>query len=293
MILCPECEKSVNLKRPEESECQCGSRRTNPNGIFSFAPDYKSYFADHTEESVDLLGRYATSHFWLLERKRWVVRAVNRYLEPKSTFLDIGSGGGDIAVELRRSGIDVSLGDIQIGGLEASARFGFENLFQFDLYRPIFLDHFRGIGAFDVLEHLADDQLAVENLIQMVVPGGYIFVTVPAFQFLWNRRDIMEKHKRRYSRSRLKSLFLQAGVDVVACDYIFSFIFPLLVSRALISRFSSRKEFSTEAQYRQWEINRFLNSSLKAITRVERKIFRSFALPFGGSLLLVARRPFP
>ena len=270
--------------------CGCGAKIQKRGDILSLLTESDGDFHDHTELALDVLAENANTHFWLLARKRWVVRAIRRYLKPSDAFLDVGVGGCDVAEALRREGFKMSLGDIQLRSLEIASDLGFKDLFRFDLYRPVFLDHFKGVGVFDVLEHLDDDETAVKNLLKMVAGGGYIFATVPAFQFLWNNRDRLERHKRRYSRRQLVSLFRRQGAEVVSCGYIFSFIFPLLWMRAVQSRLSPQTDFSADDHRRQFQISLFQNRVLTWVTRLEQKIFQRYSLPFGGSLLIIARK---
>lgn len=290
MIICPECTARLDHQHPFLWKCACGAKYEKKDNIWWFAEDSEFTFEDHTEESIQALKENVGNHFWLLERKRIVVSAVQRYLERGDQFLDVGVGACDIASDLRMAGLDVLLGDVQSQSLQIGKDLSFENLFQFDLYKPIFRDHVEGIGVFDVLEHLDDDKNVVANLLQMVVPGGYIFATVPAFQSLWNNRDVMEKHKRRYSRSQLEQLFRSQGADVLSCRYIFFSISPLLALRALVSRLWTKNSFQLEDYRSQFEINPVVNNLLGRLTRAEERCFRRKGPPFGGSLFLIAQR---
>ncbi len=290
MIVCPECEYELLEKPSLTWVCSCGAEFYNIGGIWMFAEGYEATFEDHTSEALEELSKNASSHFWLLERKRLVVTAIRRYLKPGENFLDVGVGPCDIAAGLREYEIDVVLSDIQREGLECGARLGFRDLFQFDLQKPIFVDHFKGVGVFDVLEHLDDDGSAVAGLLQMIVPGGYIFATVPAFSSLWNNRDNLERHKRRYNKSQLENLFHDQGAEVVSCRYIFFSIYPLLVLRALHSKIFPQTKFLSEDYQSQFKINRFVNASLGKLLRIEEKWFSKNGPPFGGSLLIVAKK---
>jgi 2-polyprenyl-3-methyl-5-hydroxy-6-metoxy-1,4-benzoquinol methylase len=239
---------------------------------------------------LDVLASTANSHFWPLARKQRVIATIRKYLTPRSRFLDVGVGGCDISVEARNSGFEVTLSDIQVKSLQLGAERGFTNLMQFDLYKPIYQDHFHGIGAFDVIEHLEDDKSAVSNLLKMVKPGGYIFVTVPAFPSLWNNRDVMECHKRRYRKHTLEPLFTGQGAEIVLSQYFFFSIVPLLALRALISRLFPKTEFSPDDYLAQFSINPWINRTLHYILRLEGQWFSHRNLPFGGSILLVARK---
>ncbi len=291
MIICPECTARLDHQDPLLWKCVCGAKYEKEDKIWRFAEYSESTFEDHTEESIQALAENVDRHFWLLERKRIVVSAVQRYLERGDQFLDVGVGACDIASDLRMAGLDVLLGDVQSQSLQIGKDLSFENLFQFDLYKPVFRDHVQAVGVFDVLEHLDDDKTAVANLMQMVVPGGYIFATVPAFQILWNNRDSMERHKRRYSLRQLEALFRSQGAIVLSCRYTFFSIFPLLVVRALFSRLRPKSQFNLDDYRSEFQINSYLNEGLKKLSRLEDMWFKKKGPPFGGSLFLIAKRP--
>jgi 2-polyprenyl-3-methyl-5-hydroxy-6-metoxy-1,4-benzoquinol methylase len=216
---------------------------------------------------------------------------VINHLSPGHSFLDVGAGGCDIAVSLRSAGLDVSLADIQFEGLEYGRQLGFEKLYHFDLCRPMFCEHFSGVGAFDVIEHIEDDVTAVSSLLKMTKPGGYVFSTVPAFNQLWNNHDVMERHKRRYSMRQLQKLFLDQGAEIISCRYLFFSIFPLLVARALLSRLFPRTHFSKDDYKNRFEIPIWLNRSLLSLLTKETQWFLSNGPPFGGSLFICAKKP--
>lgn len=291
MMVCPECRKEISISAGSQISCSCGASFTKVNGIWEFEKGYEERFQDHTRESIEALLKHADKHFWLLERKRQVISQITQYLKPNDRFLDVGSGAGDIATKLRGYGLDISISDIQRISLECGEKLGFENIFQFDLYKPIFVNHFQGIGSFDVIEHLDDDVNAVSNLLSMTAPGGYIFATVPAFKILWNNRDIMERHKRRYDKKQLTSLFLNQGAQIVSCRYIFFSIFPLLLIRVLLCKLFPKSDFSAKDYQSQFEITNWTNKTLNFFLRNEDKCFSKTGPPFGGSLLIVARKP--
>ena len=66
--------------------------------------------------------------------------------------------------------------------------------------------HYDLIGAFDVIEHIADDDAAVATIAAKLKPGGKFVMTVPAHQWMWSAHDVVNHHKRRYSRRQLKAL---------------------------------------------------------------------------------------
>ena len=161
---------------------------------------------------------------------------------------------------------------------------------QFDLYHPIYRDHFDAVGAFDVIEHLEDDLTAVKHLLDIVKPGGFVFVTVPAHKWLWNNRDRLENHKRRYSRLGLRKLFEDVGASVINVDYIFFGILPLLLARTILDLFRRKQSFTPKDHENSMNINPTINLLLLKLTMIELSIFREWSPPVGGTLILTAKK---
>ena len=60
--------------------------------------------------------------------------------------------------------------------------------------------HYDLIGAFDVIEHIDDDHAALASIATKLKPGGKFVMTVPAHQWMWTAHDVVNHHKRRYSK---------------------------------------------------------------------------------------------
>jgi SAM-dependent methyltransferase len=88
----------------------------------------------------------------------------------------------------------------------------------------------------DVLEHVDDDAGLLRHVAASVAPGTPLFITVPAFQFLWSAHDVFLEHRRRYSAGMLKQAITAAGLEVEWTRYFYAAIFPLVVVVRLLSR---------------------------------------------------------
>ena len=268
----------------------CGFRSTLEKGIPFFAQDYEKTFVDHTSEAVRNLIKNAHSHFWMIARRKIISDTIVKYLGTGDMFLEVGSGPADVSADLRHRGIAVTVSDIQIDGLIHAINLGNDSVVQFDVYRPIYLDHFDAVGAFDVIEHLENDLTAVRNMLGMVKPGGLVFVTVPAHSWLWNNRDRMESHKRRYSKRHLQTLFNDAGGTIIEVHYLFFVILPLLILRAIFDRFRKKEKFDSTDRANSMRINPLINWLLLKFMNAEIAIFGKRSPPIGGTLMLVARK---
>ena len=78
--------------------------------------------------------------------------------------------------------------------------------------RPYDLE-FDVVGAFDVLEHIAEDLDALRQLVRAVKPGGGVLLTVPQHPALWSPIDEYSHHQRRYTRQGLIELLRLGGLQ--------------------------------------------------------------------------------
>jgi trans-aconitate methyltransferase len=203
--------------------------------------------------------------------------------------LEIGCGTGFVleAFAERFSQARLSGSEIFREGLSfAAERVPSAELFQMDARKVPFQGEFDVIGAFDVIEHIEEDDAVLREMYGAVKPGGGIILTVPQHQWLWSDTDVYAHHKRRYSRRELKSKVESAGFRVEHMTSFVSILLPvLMISRYRIKRAQS---FRTEMET---NIHPVVNRVLMAALTVERSLLkRGLSLPAGGSLLLVAKK---
>ena len=101
------------------------------------------------------------------------------------------------------------------------------------------------VCAFDVIEHVADDAKAVEEMMRVCKPGGHIAITVPAYAFLWGEHDEINQHFRRYTKTELLKLLKNHKGKIVYQTYFNSVLFiPIAAFRLLatgLSKLRGRK----------------------------------------------------
>ncbi len=231
-----------------------------------------------------------SSSFWFRARNRLIVWAMQRYLPDARNFLEVGCGTGYVLTALADACPQLRLTGSEFfsQGLHWTAqRVPGATLMQMDARDLPFDDEFDAFGAFDVLEHIDDDQRVLEQAYRALHAGGGLLLTVPQHRFLWSALDEYAFHQRRYVRSELLAKVRAAGFDVLRCSSFVSLLMPvLLVSRATRG---SRKQVDSDAEF---NIPRFLDYAFEKVMDAERALIRAgVSFPFGGSLLLVARKP--
>ncbi len=256
-------------------------------GIFVFDSSLdlrSSYDKNHLE----ILMKAEPYHFWFSARRDKICHKFLQRVDKTSRILEIGGGTGFVAESLMKMGYTVEMSDIHLNGLQYAKRRGIKKLYQFDLFSPPFHEEFDVICLFDVLEHLSEEQLALECISKMLKPGGKIILTVPAHQWLWSREDTIAGHKRRYTKKALEKILTESAFHPIQIQYFMITILPLLLLRRWIKKDSCIPIKSEEAP--EIHLHPFLNRILLALTRTEFSFERFLPNIAGGSLLAIAQK---
>jgi SAM-dependent methyltransferase len=145
------------------------------------------------------------------------------------------------------------------------------------------------VTALDVIEHVDDDRAALHEVLRVLRPGGSFLVAVPAYRFLWGRQDDINLHKRRYLARELRERLTSTGFEVVRLSYINAVLFPAIASVRLVRHLLPKPE-KLESDF-SFPAPRPLNFLLGHVFGAERFAVRQFDLPFGVSIMALARKP--
>ncbi len=287
MILCPNCKNEIVSINFSCHNCGYGPKVIDE--IVIFHPNLDRHSFDYNSSSLDVLFKTENSHFWFLQRKKVIKYIVNRFVSKTDKIIEIGAGTGNVTRILKNDGYDISVGEIYVTGLKYAQTYGITNCYQFDLLQTPFVDEFDTICMFDVLEHLEDEKLTLNNVSKSLKKNGKVILTVPAYNFLWNRDDAIAFHKRRYTKKYLKKVLIANGFEVIKVKYFFASLIPLLLLRRFLNRDdgSSIRDEEFNVDLKQ---SFLINSVLNIILSIEYFIFMILPLPFGGSIIAVARK---
>lgn len=150
--------------------------------------------------------------------------------------LDAGCGTGRNLLEFGVLG-SIQGAEISSDAIKFCAARGIHDVTQAPIERMPFEDgSFDLILATDVIEHLADDRVALTELHRVAAPGARLLVTVPAYRWLWGPHDEIYHHQRRYTLSRLRTAVVASGWTPVLDSYFNS----LLLAPAAAVRLAGR-----------------------------------------------------
>lgn len=145
------------------------------------------------------------NHWWFRERRHIIAKAIEGI--PASTALDIGAGAGGNTRVLEAAGWRATALEFSDAGVELGRARGLDVVQGDARDIPFPDDSFGLVVAYDVLEHITEDDKVVAEIARVVRPGGRVLIAVPADPRLWSPHDEAIGHVRRYTRPELVRLF--------------------------------------------------------------------------------------
>lgn len=225
--------------------------------------------------------------FWFAHRNRIIVGLVRRH-GSAGPFLDIGGGNGFVARALQAAGIDAVLLEPGPEGATTAHARGVATVINAGLHEAALPTAcFAAAGMFDVLEHIGDDAGALIETRRILRPGGRLFLTVPAFDFLFSADDVGAGHHRRYTAAGLVALLRRCGFQPLVCGYAFMPLLPLVFAlRTLPSRLGLLRPADPTRNARE---HRAGGAGIAALLRLEEARFAAGSfMPFGTSVVAAA-----
>jgi len=223
---------------------------------------------------VRKLAALEDTHWWYRERRHLLAKALDG-IRPGDA-LDIGAAGGGNTRVLRDLGWRPVALEYGAEGAEVAHERGLLTLRADATRLPVDDASLDLIVAFDILEHIEDDDLAVSEVARILRPDGTFLVAVPADPKLWSAHDEAVDHVRRYTRETLSSVLHRGGFDVVDMTSWNVLLRPIVAMRR-------KKASGSDLD----DLHPVVNAGLRAIIAAERYLPVK-QLP-GVSLLVTAR----
>ena len=229
-------------------------------------------------------------YWWHVGRQDIIATQIKKLFKDKqkpASILDVGCGTGVNFRILKKFGQVTGVDDSKLAinfcrkrGIGEAKTGQAEKL-------PFPKNSFDLICAFDLIEHVDDDVLALKEFQRVCKPGGFVFILAPAYQFLWSEHDEALHHKRRYSLSDLHRKMSLSNLNVVKRSYLITFLFiPILLFRFLKSLINNQKKPSTSYVLMPLLLNAFFIWLLK----IESKLLAKINFPFGASVMAIGRK---
>jgi SAM-dependent methyltransferase len=247
----------------------------------------------YPEEGYSMCFAVEDTSFWFQHRNRCIVGAIRQFPPPGLIF-DVGGGNGCVARAILDSGHDVVLVEPGLAGVQNALKRGIRQVVRAAMEDiGAKNETIPAVGLFDVIEHVPADAGFMARIHRLLIPGGRVYVTVPAYGWLWSHEDVLAGHSRRYTVQSLRRLLESTGYTVDFATYFFGFLpLPVLLCRALPYRLGLAPKTSPDAVRSDHEAKSpLIVRILDSLTRRElSRIAARRSLAWGGSCLAVARK---
>jgi SAM-dependent methyltransferase len=284
MVICPACAATVLA--PQYRCGQCGSQPVESDGFLAWAPGFAESPDGFHREDFATLAAIEAGHFWFRARSELLLWALGKYAPRFRSLMESGCGTGFVL-----SGVAGSFPEARLVGTEAfveglafaRGRAPAAELMQMDARALPYADEFDVVAAFDVIEHIDEDELVLRNFHRATRPGGLCLLSVPQHMWLWGPLDVEACHKRRYGAGELEAKAERAGFHVVRSTSFVTVLLPVVVLSRLLDRRRGRTGGAESLR-----MNPAVNRIFEELLRLERAVIRAgLSLPVGGSRLVV------
>lgn len=242
---------------------------------------------------VKQYGFLESTHWWFIVRQKIILQVLRKFETAGANgnvrILNVGAASGGSTKWLSALGRVVSLENdplflayLKEGGLDAVSGSVTDI--------PLQENSVDLVCAFDVLEHVSDDERAFAEMVRVCKPNGTICITVPAFQSLWGNHDVVNGHYRRYKKEQIGRIVKSQCVTTLYSSYFNSILFiPIFLLRKFQSFFKNNGQKS-ESDFAYFKTNNFANKIFKFLFGLEFFLLKIFRFPIGVSLLMVFKK---
>lgn len=228
--------------------------------------------------------RLSKKHWWYIATNHLFYEFINKYVQKKGSILDVGCGAGGMLNLLKPDYPFVTGIDNERKALKYCKLNGIDNAIQGEVESLPFAEGtFHGIISLDVLYHegVKNDVIALKEIARVLKPDGYVFIQLPAYEWMRSSHDRIAHSFRRYTKRRLKEMLISCDLRVERITYRVCILFIL----AFIQRKLLRNQDSDMR-----ETNGILNALFIMSMRFEEFLLKKINLPFGLSVIAIAQK---
>jgi len=243
-------------------------------------------------ELLELTARAEATHFWFHGFRGYVAPAIRELAAGRRDLqiLDCGCGTGyNLRTLLQPYGRTYGF-DFDPDAIRRARTTG-RPLVRGDIQRiPFRSNTFDLATSFDVVQSVPDDRAALRDMARVLRPGGSVVLNVTALDVLRGDHSDVWGELRRYTRESAEALVRDAGLEATRISYLFGSLVPLML--AVRRAQAMRRRYRAPTGDEDLTVpSPPVNLALTALVRAEVALATRVAIPFGSSLLIVARKP--
>lgn len=231
-------------------------------------------------KEFDKIRLFGKEHFWFIHRQRLISAITEMFNLHGDTILDIGCGTGVdldlfhniIGIDNDISAMKGNLGHIMING---------------DVNHLPLKSHMADIIiSMDLIQHSGIDvPLALNEMMRILKPGGYIILNVPVLKILYSFHDLEVGNTRRFDPKEIDILLPHELKIRFASFWNILFLIPIFIRRIIFGSLISFKDRSDLQLSSKW-----MNSIILSILALETIFFKRMIIPIGVSKMYLIQR---
>lgn len=303
MRLCPNCSRPEPIRAgeptwPADWACAaCGHAVLHEGKIAMLAPELVHTNQGFEAGAFEVLAEIEETNFWFKARNRLFQGLLQTYFPQACSLLEIGCGNGIVLkrFESARQWSRLVGSELHPEGLTTARERlnGSTELLQMDARRVPFANEFDVIGAFDVIEHIEEDETVLAEMRKALRQQGGVIIAVPQHPSLWSPADEYAKHVRRYQRGELEKKLQSAGFRVLVSTSFTVSLLPLMAASRLLAATRKRLGHHCHGANSGMEVRcaEPLNQILHTILSAEVSLtLKGMRWPVGGSRVVIGLR---
>jgi SAM-dependent methyltransferase len=233
----------------------------------------------------DRMAEIDSRHWWYRARRAVLARLIETRVRPPAgaRILEIGCGTGHNLDMLGRFGTVEAVEMDDAARAVATERLGRPaRMATLPALDGVERGVYDLVALLDVLEHVDEDRASLVSIAERLKPGGRILLTVPAHPWMWSAHDVVNHHKRRYTKKGFRSVVEAAGLKLELLSYFNSLLFPLAAAARLAGRVAGKEDGDDRLPPAP------LNKTLEFLFGLERYAIGRVPFPPGVSLVAIA-----
>ena len=284
------------LVPPRWACSQCGWAPDEREGVAITAPALADTISGFDPASFSNLASVEKGHFWFEPRNRLITSLAQQFFPDAKSYMEIGCGTGFVlAAMAERSTLTRIVGsELHPRGLEiAQQRLpnGRAEWIQMDARAIPAFEEFDLIGAYDVIEHIDEDETVLRQAYDSLRPGGGIIITVPQHPWLWSATDDVAHHVRRYRLGELERKLRAAGFEILASTSYTSVLLPAMTAARILGKLRGPAPSTGAVNEGELRPRAAVNQLLERLLQFEvSATLRGVRWPIGGSRVVAARK---
>lgn len=166
-------------------------------------------------------------------------------------------------------------------------------LIQFDLRNsPLDDECLDAVTCINVLEHIDDDQKAIEEIYRMLKPGGVAHIEVPSCPSCYDIYDEHLMHHRRYALRELQEKCEIAGFAIMEKTHLGALVFPVFYA----VKIRNRKYLNASKEEKKNRVKAMISNTrtswiMRFLTMLEIKIGKFITYPWGIRCVIIVKKP--